>query len=380
MRVLVTGADGYIGAVLCPVLADRGHTVVGLDTRFYAAGLLYPDLADRPAGLRRDTRDVVPADLQGFDAIVHLAELSNDPVGALAPTITRDINHRGSMALARAARAAGVRRFVYASSCSVYGAGGAEVRTEGSPTAPLTDYAACKLACEGDLAEMAAEGFVTTCLRNATAFGASPRMRFDIVLNNLCGLAATTGTIAMTSDGSPWRPLVHVRDIAEAVALVLAAPEARVRGEILNVGDDDQNLRVRAIAEVVGEAYPACRITFGPPSGDDRSYRVSFARIRSVLPGFACRHTVADGARELRALFDAIGLDRATFASTPFTRLAELRRLLAAGLLDASFRWRGPVATHLRQDGRGDRGIPDGATVPRRGLTGRVVEDDRPPA
>lgn len=350
MRVLLTGSDGYIGAVLGPVLAARGHTVVGLDTRFYAAGLLYPDLADRPAGLRRDTRDVRPADLAGFDAVVHLAELSNDPLGALSPSITREINHRGSMTLARAARTAGVRRFVYASSCSVYGAGGVEVRTETSPTAPLTDYAACKLACEADLAEMAAEGFVTTCLRNATAFGASPRMRFDIVLNNLCGLAATTGTIAMTSDGSPWRPLVHVRDIAEAVAMTLDAPEDRVRGAILNVGDDAQNHRVREIAAIVGDVWPDCRITFGAPSGDDRSYRVSFARIRDVLPGFECRHTVMDGARELRALFDAIGLDGATFAASPFTRLSELRRLLAAGLLDGAFRWRDPVPTTRREE------------------------------
>jgi nucleoside-diphosphate-sugar epimerase len=364
MRVLVTGADGYIGAVLCPILAGHGHAVVGLDTRFYAAGLLYPDLADRPAGLRRDTRDVGPTDLAGFDAVVHLAELSNDPLGALSPTITREINHRGSMTLARAARAAGVRRFVYASSCSVYGAGGSDVRTETSPTAPLTEYAACKLACEADLAAMAAEGFATTCLRNATAFGASPRMRFDIVLNNLCGLAATTGLVAMTSDGTPWRPLVHVRDIARAVALVLEAPEDRVRGEILNVGDDDQNLRVREIADIVGDVYPDCRITYGPSSGDDRSYRVSFARIRSVLPGFACRHTVVDGAREMRALFDAIGLDRDTFGATPFTRLAELRRLLGAGLLDASFRWRVPSPTPHRADERSDGGIPAGDGFP----------------
>jgi len=342
VRVLVTGSDGYIGAVLCPILAQRGHMVVGLDTRFYAAGLLYPDLANRPAGLRRDTRDIRPDDLAGFDAVVHLAELSNDPLGDLSPAITRAINHRGSMTLARAARTAGVRRFVYASSCSVYGAGGSDVRTETSATAPLTEYAACKLACEADLAAMAADGFTTTCLRNATAYGASPRMRFDIVLNNLCGLAATTGAIAMTSDGTPWRPLVHVRDIAEAVAQILDAPEDRVRGEILNVGDDGQNHRIRAIAEIVGTVYPDCRITYGPPSGDDRSYRVSFARIRSILPDFVCRHTVADGARELRMIFDAIGLDRATFGATAFTRLAELRRLLAAGLLDETFRWRVP--------------------------------------
>lgn len=339
-RVLVTGADGFIGSVMTPLLARAGFDVTGLDTGYYRAGLLYHDGEDRPPTLTRDIRALRAADLAGFDAVVHLAELSNDPLCQHDPKKTFEINHLGSVALARAAKEAGVTRFVYASSCSIYGAAGDDTKTERSAPDPQTAYAQCKMLVERDVREMTGPGFSPTFLRNATAFGASPRIRFDIVLNNLCGLAWTTGRIAMTSDGMPWRPLVHVQDICQAAVETLRAPRERVAGEVLNVGDNDNNYRVREIAEAVGRAFPNCRIEFGDNGGDNRSYRVNFDRIREVLPGFRCRWTVDDGARQLRRLFEHIALEPGDFGAPPFTRLRELQRLLDTRQIDRDFYWR----------------------------------------
>jgi len=339
MKVLVTGTDGYIGSVLTPYLLERGHDVVGLDTGFYRAGWLFDDRRDRPRTITRDIRDVRPDDLRGFDAVVHLAELSNDPLGAHNPEITYDINFRGSMNVAQAAKAAGVERFIYASSCSIYGVGSDAPRTEQSEPNPQTAYAECKVRCEQGMAALADEHFVPTFMRNATAFGASPRMRFDIVLNNLAGLARTTGKIEMTSDGTPWRPLVHVLDICQSIELTLRAPADRVRGEAFNVGDDAQNYRVRQIAEIVAAAFPGCSISFGAPSADNRSYRVSFEKIRKHLPEFRCRWSAESGALQLAGVFDRIGLTAEVFTSSPFTRLLELKRLLETGQLDERFNW-----------------------------------------
>ncbi|WP_114394834.1 NAD-dependent epimerase/dehydratase family protein [Oleisolibacter albus] len=341
MKILVTGTDGYIGAVLAPLLQAAGHEVTGLDAGFYRGGWLFDDLCDRPRTLTRDIRSVTADDLRGFDAVVHLAELSNDPLGAHNPEITYDINFRGSMTVARAAKAAGVPRFVYASSCSVYGAGNDDIKTEDSAPNPQTAYAECKVRCEQGLAELAGDGFITTALRNATAFGASPRMRFDIVLNNLSGLAWTTGRIAMTSDGRPWRPLVHVRDICRAILCTLAAPAEAVRGQIFNVGDDAQNYRVSEIAEIVAAAFPGCEISFGPPGPDNRSYRVSFAKIHRHLPDFRCDWSAERGARELYGIFRRIGMSRETFEAPAFTRINALKQLVASGQLDPVFQWRG---------------------------------------
>jgi len=338
MRILVTGAGGYIGTRLVPVLRARGHDVVGLDTGFYAEGWLdWPP--GRPERCRLlDTRDVVPADVRGMEAVVHLAELSNDPLGQLAPEVTHDINCRGTLRLAQACRAAGVSRFVYSSSCSVYGAADGVV-TERSPVNPQTAYAHCKVLCERALAGMAADDFSPTILRNATAFGASPRMRFDIVLNNLAGLAWTRREIRMTSDGTPWRPLVHVLDICEAMACVLEAPREAMHGAVFNVGDDSQNYRVRDIAAIVAGVFPGCALTFGDSGGDTRSYRVAFDRIHALLPAFHTRHDAVAGALELRAMFEAIDLSPAMFQASPFTRLHQLQALLANGRLDKRFRW-----------------------------------------
>jgi nucleoside-diphosphate-sugar epimerase len=338
MRVLVTGAQGYIGMHLVPTLTARGHQVVGVDTGYYADRQLYPAALDSHL-IARDIRHLTVDDLRGFDACVHLAELSNDPVGQFNPALTYEINHAGSVRLARLCRQAGVTRFVYSSSCSVYGAGTEDVKTEDSPVAPLTAYARCKVLVERDVAALADEEFSPTFLRNATAFGASPSMRFDLVLNNLAGLAWTTGVIALTSDGTPWRPLVHVRDICRAVACVLEAPRDVVHNETFNVGDNAANYRVGEIAAIVQRAFPGCRITLGPPGADARSYRVAFDKIRERLPAFCCERTAADGAEELRATFQRVGLTPEVFQCRTFTRLKQLQYLVSTGRLDSRFFW-----------------------------------------
>jgi nucleoside-diphosphate-sugar epimerase len=340
MRVLLTGADGYIGAIMGPKLLEAGHDVVGIDTGFYRRGWLFDDGKPHPKTVSKDLRRIEADDLAGFDAIVHLAELSNDPIGENDPGLTHEINGTGSIALARKARAAGVRRFIYASSCSTYGAGGDEMRTEESPLAPQTAYARCKILVEQEVAPMADSRFVPVFMRNATAYGASPRQRFDLVLNNLCGFAHTMGEIRMTSDGSPWRPIVHVEDICAAMLAALEADPEAVAGEAFNVGDDGENYRIREIAEIVARTFPGCELTVGESGGDTRSYRVSFAKIRERMPGFRPAWTAERGARQLRAVFERIGLTRAMFEASPYTRLRELRYLRESGQLDPRLFWR----------------------------------------
>jgi nucleoside-diphosphate-sugar epimerase len=344
MRVLLTGIDGYLGTVMAPVLAARGHEVVGLDAGFYRDGRLYhvPDPPRRV--VTKDIRQVTLTDLRGFDAVVHLAELSNDPLGQHRPEVTYAINGDGSAALARLAKQAGVRRFVYSSSCSVYGAGTGEWKTEASPTEALTAYAACKLRTESTLGALADERFSPTMLRNATAYGASPHMRFDIVVNQFAGFAWTTRKIVMNSDGSPWRPLVHALDIAEAFACVLDAPVEAVHNQVFNVGCNEENYRVREIAEIVAGAFPGCATVYGPSNSDGRSYRVSFDKIAAGLPGFRCRWTAAGGAAELREVFERIQLAPDRFTFRAFTRLAQLDYLLQSGRLDDQFYWRDVAA------------------------------------
>jgi nucleoside-diphosphate-sugar epimerase len=340
MKLLVTGTDGYIGVLLAAELAKRGHDVTGFDTGFYLDGLLYDGVQTPSRHLRKDIRHVARDNFAGYDAVVHLAELSNDPLCQHNPELTFEINHRGTVALARECKKAGVTRFVYASSCSVYGVATEENVTEESATNPQTAYAKCKALVERDVAAMADDDFSPTFLRNATAFGASPRMRFDIVLNNLAGLAWTTKEIKMVSDGTPWRPLVHVLDICDAIACVLVAPRQAVHNQAFNVGDNAQNYRVREIAEVVAEVFPGCRLSFGANTGDNRSYRVNFDKIHSRLPGFRCQRDARVGARELRALFERIHLTREMFEFRAFTRLRQLEHLLRTGLVDDHLFWR----------------------------------------
>jgi nucleoside-diphosphate-sugar epimerase len=340
MRVLVTGVDGYIGAVLGPRLIERGFDVVGVDCGFYRDGWLYNDAHPHPLTFTKDVRRIISKDVEGFDAVVHLAELSNDPLGELNERTTYEINHLGSVALARACKEAGVPRFVYTSSCSVYGAAedGGECGEQSTPR-PQTAYARCKVLVERDVGGLADIHFSPVFLRNATAFGASPRMRFDIVLNNLAGFAWTTKEIKMTSDGTPWRPLVHVEDICQAVVLALEAPREAVHNEIFNVGDDDQNYRIREIAAIVGQVFGGCTITFGQPSGDNRSYRTSFDKIRRRLPGFRCCWPADRGARQLREIFEQVAMTEEMFFFRGFTRLAQLKHLIATRQIDADFYW-----------------------------------------
>ena len=342
MRILVTGTEGYIGARLAPWLIQRGHEVVGLDTGFYRDGCLYMDPFDMPVApltRYRDLRSLEPKDFEGFDAVVHLAELSNDPLGQNRPDITFKINHEGSVRLAKAAREAGVRRFVYASSCSVYGVGTGDFLDETSPTNPQTAYAQCKVLVERDLTPLANDRFSVVFLRNATAYGPSPRMRFDIVLNDLCALAWTKKKIAMVSDGSPWRPIVHVEDICEAVRCAAEAPADAVNGEVFNVGSTNENYGIREIAQLVADAFPGCEVSAGPPSKDNRSYRVSFDKIAKKLPGFQARWSAAAGAAELNRVFTRIALDEGTFTFRAFTRLKQLKHLQQTHQIDDDLFW-----------------------------------------
>jgi nucleoside-diphosphate-sugar epimerase len=343
MKVLVTGTEGYIGSRLAPILMGRGHNVVGLDTGFYRDGTLYIDPQRMPVGPKtfyKDLRDLTVADLEGFDAVVHLAELSNDPLGQNRPEITFEINHQGSLHLARIARQAGVKRFVYASSCSVYGLGSGDFVDESTATNPQTVYASCKVMVERDVAPMANDDFSVVFLRNATAYGPSPRMRFDIVLNDLCAQARTRGEIVMISDGSPWRPIVHIEDICEAMYCALEAPASAVNGQIFNVGHTTENFRVREIAEIVASAFTGCKVVVGPKSNDNRSYRVRFDKIHARLPGFKGAWTARRGAEELRQLFERIDLSAETFGFRAFTRLKQLKHLLRTGQIDDDLRWR----------------------------------------
>jgi len=338
VRILVTGTEGYLGSLLAPTLLSRGDEVTGLDTGYYKNGWLYNGVHETPHTLVKDIRHVTPDDLAGFDAVVHMAELSNDPIGDRIGDVTYDINHHGSVGLASAAKRAGVSRFVYMSSCSVYGVADGTV-DETSPTDPQTAYARCKALVERDVTALADDDFSPTFLRNATAFGASPRQRFDIVLNNLAGLAWTTHRIAMTSDGTPWRPLVHGLDIAKAIRAVLDAPRESVHAQVLNVGADANNYTVREIAETVGAEFPGCEVSFGEPSADNRSYRVSFAKIREVLPGFETDWDAAAGAAQLHRVFEQIAMDAETFTGRGHTRLAQIEHLLKTGQLDPQLFW-----------------------------------------
>ena len=343
MKILVTGTEGYIGARLAPWLAAAGHEVSGLDAAFYRDGCLYVDplaMPVAPPTTYKDLRHVQAKDFAGFDAVIHLAELSNDPLGQNRPELTFRINHEGTLRIADAARAAGVARFVYASSCSVYGVGSGDILDETAPSNPQTAYAECKVRVERDLLPLASERFSVVFLRNATAYGPSPRMRFDIVLNDLCALAHTRRKIAMISDGSPWRPIVHLEDICEAMRCAVEAPSAAVNGEVFNVGKSGENYRVREIAAIVADAFPGCEVSAGPPSSDNRSYRVSFDKIEARLPGFAARWTAADGARELARLFARIELSPETHALRAFTRLKQIKYLQSTGQVDDDLYWR----------------------------------------
>ena len=338
MRVLLTGHQGYLGTVMAPILAAAGHEVTGLDSGLFAGCVLGSlDVPDVPS-IAVDLRDVTASQLRGFDAVVHMAALSNDPLGSLAPAITYDINHHASTRLARLAKDAGVTRFVYASTCSVYGAqSGDELVGEDAPLRPVTPYAESKVRVEDDLAELADADFVPVSMRNATAFGFSPRLRADIVLNNLVGHAVLTNTVRVLSDGTPWRPLTHADDIAQAVVAALTAPADVVRARSYNVGTERNNRTVAEIAAAVVDAVPGSELLITGETGNDpRSYRVDFSRARKEL-GFEAQWTLPDGAAQLAREYRARELTPEAFTER-FTRLAVLSARQQAGELDATMR------------------------------------------
>jgi nucleoside-diphosphate-sugar epimerase len=340
LRVLLTGHQGYLGTVMAPVLAAAGHDVVGLDSGLFADCVLGPPPAD-PPGPRVDLRDVTADRVAGVDAVIHLAALSNDPLGSLAPDLTYDINHHASVRLARLAKDAGVRRFLYASTCSVYGAaGGDDLVAEDAPLRPVTPYAESKVRVEDDLHALADGDFSPVFMRNATAFGFSPRLRADIVLNNLVGHALLSGEVLVMSDGTPWRPLVHAGDIARAFAAALTAPREAVHDRAFNIGSEINNVTVAEIAEQVAEAVSGSKVVItGETGADPRSYRVDFSRFRDAVPGFDCEWTVKQGALELTDAYRKFGLTREAFEQR-FTRLAVLRAASEAGAVDDTLRWR----------------------------------------
>ncbi|HSE41940.1 MAG TPA: SDR family oxidoreductase [Acidobacteriota bacterium] len=339
MRIVVTGHKGYIGSIMVPMLRNAGHDVTGLDTDFYE-GCTFGNSAELDPGLRKDIRDVTHKDLEGHDAIIHLAALSNDPLGNLNPELTFEINYHATVRLAQIAKEAGVSRFLFSSSCSNYGAAGDQMLDENAAFNPVTPYGESKVLAEKGLLKLADDHFSPVYLRSTTAYGVSPRLRFDIVLNNLVAWAYTTGKIYLKSDGSPWRPIVHIEDISRAFIAVLDAPKEVVHNQAFNVGITSENYQIRDLAIIVNETVPNCKVEFAPDAGPDkRSYRVNFTKIQQMLPSFKPKWNARDGAKELYETYRKTGLVLEDFEGPRYRRIDRIQNLLASQRLDSTLRW-----------------------------------------
>jgi len=339
MKVLLTGHNGYIGSVMAPMLLAAGHEVVGMDNYLFEGCTLGEEVPDIPS-VRMDIRDVEAADLKGFDAVIHLAALSNDPLGSLSPNCTYEINHHASVRLAHAAKEAGVSRYVYASSCSLYGVAGDELLKEDAAFNPITPYGISKVRVEEDVSKMADKSFSPTFMRNATAYGFSPRLRADVVVNNLVGFAYTTKEVLIQSDGTPWRPLVHVEDISRAFLEVLEAERERIHNQAFNVGRTEENYRVSQLADMVKEVVPGSMIRYAQGGGPDpRCYKVDCRKLTTTLPEFQPQWNVRRGMEQLYAAFLNYGLTEAKFLGSNYLRIKRIRELQSEGRLDANLRW-----------------------------------------
>jgi nucleoside-diphosphate-sugar epimerase len=340
MRIMVTGHRGYIGCVMVPMLLDAGHEVIGLDTGLYEK-CTYGDGIREVPWIKKDVRDVEVTDFKGIEAVLHLAGLSNDPLGDLDPELTYDINHLGSVHVAKTAKKAGVRRFIFSSSCSNYGAAGDKIIDESGDFNPVTAYGISKVRAEKDLFQLADNAFTVTCLRSATAYGVSPRLRFDLVLNNLAAWAFTTGLVHIKSDGTPWRPIVHIEDISRAFMAVLHAPKETVQAKGFNVGRTAENYQIRELADIIHEEIPNCRIEYAQDAGPDkRCYRVSCDKIAQTFSEFKPVWTAREGAKQLYKAFKENGLKLEEFEGPKYKRIDHIKQLIAGGSLEPDLRWR----------------------------------------